>query len=145
LGQTQYVNRLWAFMDKAIESESNRDLAKTHVDFLGSWLEKTNRIANKGVHADVGQLEAVKAVFHTYLAIADLLEYLGSSPKSRSKPDINSATIDELEALLDVSRATAKEIVKARVLHGRLDKTLLAKVDGVGLKTVAKAIAAFAL
>ncbi|WP_038795123.1 ComEA family DNA-binding protein [Burkholderia pseudomallei] len=145
LGQTQYVNRLWAFMDNAIESESNRELAKTHVDFLGSWLEKTNKITNKGVHAEVQQLEAVKAVFHTYLVIADLLDYLGSGQASKAKPDINSATIDELEALLDISRATAKEIVKARVQHGKLDKILLSKVHGVGPKTVEKAVSAFAL
>ncbi|WP_175751223.1 ComEA family DNA-binding protein [Burkholderia anthina] len=145
LGQTQYVNRLWAFMDKAIESESNRELAKTHVDFLGAWLEKTNKITNKGVHAEVQQLEAVKAVFHTYLVIADVLDYLGAGHGSKAKPDINSATIDELEALLDISRATAKEIIKARVQHGKLDRILLSKVRGVGPKTMEKAVSAFAL
>jgi hypothetical protein len=145
LGQTQYVNRLWAFMDKAIESESNRDLAKAHVDFLGSWLEKTNKITNKGVHAEVGQLESVKAVFHTYLVVADLLEYLGSGQGGKSKLDINSATMDELEALLDVNRATAKEIIKARVQHGQLDKVLLSKVRGVGQKTLEKAVTVFGL
>lgn len=145
LGQGQYVNRLWAFMDGAIESESNRDLAKTHVDFLGAWLEKTNKIANKGVHADVEQVEAVKAVFHTYLVIADLLEYMGESQKAAICLDVNTATIDELEALLDVSRNTAKEIIKARVQHGSLDKSSLAKVKGVGAKTMLKAIEAFDL
>jgi len=35
LGQAQYINRLWAFMDASIESDSNRDLAKAHVDYLG--------------------------------------------------------------------------------------------------------------
>ncbi|MGY6126348.1 ComEA family DNA-binding protein [Paraburkholderia strydomiana] len=145
LGQAQYVNRLWAFMDKAIKSESNRELAKTHVDFLGSWLEKVNKITNKGVHAEVQQLEAVKAVFHTYLVVADLLSYLDSGKTSKPKFDINTATIDELEALLDISRATAKEIVKARVQNGKLDKLLLSKVRGVGPKTVEKAVTAFAL
>ncbi|WP_177331295.1 ComEA family DNA-binding protein [Pseudomonas sp. Leaf129] len=145
LGQGQYVNRLWAFMDAAIESESNRDLAKSHVDYLGSWLERTNRIANKGVHADVTQLEAVKAVFHTYLAIADLLEYMTATSKPSASRDINDATIDELEALLDISRATAKEIIKARVLNGKLDKVSLAKVKGVGAKVLAKAVEIFAL
>lgn len=145
LGQGQYVNRLWAFMDGAIQSESNRDLAKTHVDFLGAWLEKTNKIANKGVHADVEQVEAVKAVFHTYLVIADLLEYMGESQKVAVCLDVNTATIDELEALLDVSRNTAKEIIKARVQHGLLDKSSLAKVKGVGAKTMLKAIEAFDL
>jgi hypothetical protein len=32
----QYINRLWAFMDTSIESESNKELAKAHVDYLGS-------------------------------------------------------------------------------------------------------------
>ncbi|CRL48925.1 ComEA family DNA-binding protein [Pseudomonas sp. URMO17WK12:I11] len=145
LGQGQYVNRLWAFMDNAIESESNRDLAKTHIDFLGSWLEKTNRITNKGVHADVEQIEAVKAVFHTYLVIADLLEYMGASQKVTTTLDVNAATIDELEALLDVSRNTAKEIIKARVQCGRLDKDSLSKVKGVGAKTMSRAIEVFNL
>ncbi|MEB0006341.1 helix-hairpin-helix domain-containing protein [Pseudomonas sp. RTB3] len=145
LGQGQYVNRLWAFMDNAIESESNRDLAKTHIDFLGSWLEKTNKITNKGVHADVEQIEAVKGVFHTYLVIADLLEYMGASQKVTTTLDVNAATIDELEALLDVSRNTAKEIIKARVQCGGLDKDSLSKVKGVGAKTMSRAIEVFNL
>ena len=145
LGQGQYVNRLWAFMDNAIESESNRDLAKTHIDFLGSWLEKTNKITNKGVHADVQQIEAVKAVFHTYLVIADLLEYMKPSQTNTAALDINAATIDELEALLDINRNTAKEIIKARVQCGGLDKDSLSKVKGVGAKTLSKAVEIFKL
>jgi hypothetical protein len=139
LGQGQYVNRIWAFMDSAIESDSNKALAKTHVDFLGAWLEKINKLANKGVHAELGQLEATKAVFHTYLVIADILEYLGESSMPKGKPDINSATIDELEALLGVSRNIAKEIFKYRVKEGSLDSETLATINGVGVKTVNKA------
>jgi DNA uptake protein ComE-like DNA-binding protein len=143
LTQAQYINRLWAFMDKAIESESNKVLAKAHVDFLGAWMEKTNKVANKGVHADVGQLEAVKAVFHTYLVIADILEYLKDQPKKENKPNINTATMDELEALLNVNRTVAKEIVKARVANGRLNSEILKIVPGVGAKTVEKALSEF--
>lgn len=139
LGQGQYVNRIWAFMDAAIESDSNKALAKTHVDFLGSWLEKINKLANKGVHAELGQLEATKAVFHTYLVIADILEYLGEESAPSGKPDINTATIDELEALLSVSRNIAKEIFKYRVKEGYLDSDSLATISGVGPKTVQKA------
>jgi hypothetical protein len=76
VGQGQYVNRLWAFMDGAIQSESNKDLAKAHIDFLGSWLDKVNKLTNKGVHAELDRIEAVKSVFHTYLVVADLLEYV---------------------------------------------------------------------
>jgi len=145
LSQSQYINRLWAFMDKAIESDSNKEIAKSHIDFLGSWLEKTNKITNKGVHAEVSHLEAVKAVFHTYLVVADLLEYLEPSPTSKRKVDINSASMDEIEALLDVSRATARAIIKARIQNGKLDKLLLSKVSGVGPKTLEKAIFIFSL
>ncbi|MDR6739123.1 DNA uptake protein ComE-like DNA-binding protein [Herbaspirillum sp. 1173] len=145
LNQAQYVNRLWAFMDKAIESDSNKELAKAHVDFLGAWLEKTNKIANKGVHAEVTQLEAVKAIFHLYLVVADLLGYIDAAKEPKAQLDINSASLDELETLLNVTRATAKEIFKARLEHGRLDKSLLEKVPGVGAKTLAKAVTVFSL
>ena len=63
-------------MNDTIESDSNRDLAQMHVNYLGSWLEKANKITNKGVHDEVSQLEATKAVFHIYLMLADLLDYL---------------------------------------------------------------------
>ncbi len=143
LGQTQYVNRIWAFMDKAIESETNRELAKSHVDFLGSWLEKTNKLAHKGVHAEVDRLEAVKAVFHTYLVVADILGYAEKKPAGSKKRSINEATIDELEALLEVSRTTAKEIFKARVRDGALTKASLAKIKGVGPKALDRASVVF--
>jgi len=139
LGQTQYVNRIWAFMDASIESKSNKELAKAHVDFLGSWLEKINKLSNKGVHAELGQLEATKAVFHIYLMIADILEYMEEKPESEGKPDINLATIDEIEALLGVNRTIAKEIFKYRVKEGGLDCDSLSKIGGVGPKTIQKA------
>lgn len=143
LSQAQYVNRLWAFMDRSIESDSNRALAKAHVDLLGAWMEKTNKMVNKGVHAEVSQLEAVKAVFHTYLVIADILEYLNEVTNKKSKPNINNATMDELEALLNIGRSTAKEIIKARVAFGKLDAETIRNVKGIGPKTVEKVLIEF--
>jgi DNA uptake protein ComE-like DNA-binding protein len=145
LDQSQYVNRLWAFMDSSIESEANKELAKSHVDFLGSWMERTNKIAHKGVHAEVSQLESVKAIFHTYLVLADILDYMDTSHSPKKKPDINTATMDELEALLDVNRETAKEIIKARVQQGHLDRSGLSKIRGVGPKTLEKPISVFSI
>jgi hypothetical protein len=139
LGQEQYVNRLWAFMDGAIESDSNKALSKAHVDFLGAWITKVNKLANKGVHADLGQLEATKAVFHTYLVIADIFDYLKSDGSHKGKPDINMATIDELEVLLGINRNIAKEIFKHRVKEGHIDSGVLKKINGVGPKTIQKA------
>jgi hypothetical protein len=97
LGQAQYINRLWAFMDTAIESESNRKLAKAHIDLLGSYLENIHKLTNKGVHAALTKLEAVKTVFHTYLMLADILEYLKPVEGKQEKPlNIHTATLDEL-------------------------------------------------
>ncbi len=139
LKQGQYVNRLWAFMDKSIESDSNKSLAKTHIDFLGSWLEKVNKLANKGVHAELNQLEAVKAVFHTYLVVADILEYLIQEETTSTKPNINTASLDELEVHLNISRSIAKDIFKLRTQEGYLDIDILSTVKGVGQKTLEKA------
>lgn len=136
VGQGQYVNRLWAFMDGAIQSESNKDLAKAHIDFLGSWLDKVNKLTNKGVHAELDRIEAVKSVFHTYLVVADLLEYMSNTNVTASKPDINKATLDELEALLNINRTVAKEIIKARVREGKLDLDILKNIKGIGAKTL---------
>jgi competence ComEA-like helix-hairpin-helix protein len=144
LGKEYYINRLWMFMDKAIESESNRDLAKTHVDFLGSYLQKTHKLTNKGVHTSITKTEAVKTVFHTYLLIADLLGYLDKRfVKKDTKINIHKATLDEIESILGVNRKIAKEIIKLRVEHGTLTPELLGNVQGIGSKTVAKAVELF--
>lgn len=140
VGQPQYINRLRAFMDKAIESDSNKDLAKAHVDFLGSYLEKTHKLNNKGVHASITKLEAIKTVFHTYLLIADLLGYLDKGVvKKEGIININIATLDELESILGVNRKIAKQIIKMRVEYGALTPELLANIQGIGAKTLAKA------
>jgi DNA uptake protein ComE-like DNA-binding protein len=140
LGQAQYINRLWAFMDKAIESESNRKLAKTHIDFLGNYLENIHKLTNKGVHSTLAKLEAVKTVFHTYLMLADILEYLKPTEARKEKPlNIHAATLDELESVLGVSRNIAKEIVKLRVKDSILTPKALGQICGIGPKIVAKA------
>ncbi|PHB23068.1 DNA uptake protein [Bacillus pseudomycoides] len=140
LGRTQYINRLWAFMDKSIESKSNKDLAKAHVDMLGVYLQRIHKLTNKGVHAGLEREEAVKTVFHTYLMVADILKYLEPSQQGKEeKLNIHTASLDELESLLGVSRNIAKEIVKLRVKEGELTPEILGGIKGVGSKTVALA------
>jgi len=139
LGQGQYINRIWAYMDAAIESETNRDLAKSHIDFLGSYLQKLHKQSNKGVHAGLTKVEAVKALLHTYLIVADLLGYLDKSKLTKSTvQNIHTASLDEIESALGVSRAIAKEIIKLRVQHGVITTELLASIKGVGAKTISK-------
>jgi DNA uptake protein ComE-like DNA-binding protein len=140
LGQEQYINRLWAYMDTAIESETNKDLAKAHVDYLGSYLEKANKLGSKGVHADLKRIEAVKAVFHTYLVVADILDYV-QKPHAGTKTakNIHTASLDELESFLGISRQAAKEIVKLRVEKTTMSPEDLEKIKGIGAATISKA------
>lgn len=139
--QGQYINRLWRFMDISIESKSNKEMAKAHVDYLGRWLSSEYALACKGVHAEVSQIEATKAIFHVYLMLADLLDYLDPSALSKtSKLNFNNATLDEIEAFLDIKREVAKEIIKARSNNkGVLSLEQLAEVKGVGPKTLTTA------
>lgn len=138
--QNQFVNRLWQFMNNAIGSDSNKEIAKSHVDYLGLWLERTNKITNKGVHDEVSQLEATKAIFHIYLMLADLLDYLDPSVTSKTtKPKITEVSLDEIESLLNVKRDVAKAIIVARVNNKGLTIEQLGEVKGIGPKTLATA------
>lgn len=134
----QYINRLWQFMSESIESESNRDLAKMHVDYLGSWLEKNYKMTNKGVHAEVSQLEATRVVFHMYLMLSDILDYLDPSQiGNNSKPSLKTATLDDFEVRLNVKRDIAKAIYKARIeKNGLLTFDDLKAIRGIGPKTI---------
>ena len=73
------------------------------------------------------------------MVIADILEHLDDEAGNAGKPDINAATIDELEALLSVNRNIAKEIFKYRIKEGYLDLDSLSKINGIGPKTLKKA------
>ena len=138
--QNQYINRIWRVMDVSIESKSNKEMAKAHVDYLGSWLSADYSLACKGVHAEVNQLEATKAIFHIYLMLADLLDYLDPSAVSKNtKPHITEVSLDEIEALLNIRRDIAKAIVIARVNNKGLTLEQLSEVKGIGAKTLATA------
>lgn len=138
--QNQYINRIWRFMDVSIESKSNKDMAKSHLDYLGSWMAADYTLTCKGVHAEVSQFEATKAIFHIYLMLADLLEYLNIDlEEATTQPLITEVSLDEIEALLNVKRDVAKAIVVARVKNKGLTLTQLSTVQGIGPKTIEKA------
>ena len=142
LGKEQYINRLWAFLDENLDQGSNKDLAKAHVDYLGSFLQRLNEKASKGVHTQVSYDEAVRAVLYTYLTLGDVLEFSGKGVakalKERGKLNVNTASIDELASVDGLSSSLAKEIIKMRAKRPlkRLDDLL--KLKGLGPKTLEK-------
>lgn len=136
LSKENYINRLWAYMDASIESKSNKDLAKKHVDLLGLYLQSTFKLSNKGVHTNLTRIEAIKTVMHIYLVCADLLDYLDKDKFLDKKPSMYSATLDEIEIVGNVSRKIAKEIIKLRVRKSNITEDDLKEIPGLGIKTL---------
>lgn len=142
LGEEQYINRLWAFLDENLEHGSDKDLAKAHVDYLGSFLQRLNEKASKGVHAKVTYEEAVRSVLYTYLTLGDVLEFSGKGVeialKDRGKVNLNTASIDELIELDGLNTILAKSIIKKRSKRPFQSLDELLQFKGVGPKTLEK-------
>ena len=142
LGEDQYINRLWAFLDENAAAGSDKDLAKAHINYMGAFLERLNEKASKGVHAEVSYEEAVRAVLYTYLTLGDLLEFAGKGLKKvveqSGKVNINDAPLEDLVKIPGVSNELAKEIVKRRVKRKFKSLEELTTFKGVGPKTTEK-------
>ncbi|OGL45212.1 MAG: hypothetical protein A2161_21375 [Candidatus Schekmanbacteria bacterium RBG_13_48_7] len=142
VGEEQYINRLWAFLDQNVPSGSDKDLAKAHVDYLGAFMQKLNDKVSKGVHATVVHKEAIRIVLYTYLTLGDILEFANKGLKKtlsdKGKIDINSASIEELSSVPGITRDLAKEIIKIRVKGKFKSIKELSIIKGVGLKTIEK-------
>ncbi|MFH1214085.1 MAG: helix-hairpin-helix domain-containing protein [Candidatus Neomarinimicrobiota bacterium] len=136
LKQENYINRIWAYMDNSIKSETNRDVAKSHVDYLGSHLQSIYGITNKGVHSTITRIEALKTVMHIYLLCADLLSFLDKKQFLEKTPSIYTATLDELVIVGKINKTIAKEIIKLRVKNNKITKENLIQIPGLGEKTL---------
>ncbi|EAD8602631.1 hypothetical protein AF306_15725, partial [Listeria monocytogenes] len=66
LGEEQYINRIWAFMDEAIESSSNKASAKSLVDLIGLNIQNLYKGTNKGVHDEVSATQSILFIFQIY-------------------------------------------------------------------------------
>ncbi len=143
LGEDEYINRLWAFLDDQLEASSDKNLAKTHVDYLGSFVQRLNTKASKGVHASVSYEEAVRAVLYTYLTLGDILEFASTGVKQaleeEGKIDVNSASLEDLRNVSGFNSTIAKEIVKKRTKAPFGSVEQLLEIKGLGPKTLEKA------
>lgn len=71
--EDKYINRIWAFIDKEIVSETKRNFLKTKVNDLGSRVESIYAITNKGIHDEISQLDVNMCVIDIYLLLGTLL------------------------------------------------------------------------
>lgn len=142
LNEDNYINRLWAFLDENAAAGSEKSLAKAHVDYLGTFLQRLNDKACKGVHANVELEEASKAVLYTYLTLGDILEFAGPSVKktiaeTKGVLNINTASLLQLvEGGLTMDQS--KEVIKIRSKKPFQSLDELSSVKGLGKSTIAK-------
>lgn len=143
LGEDQYINRLWAFLDDQLEASSDKDLAKAHVNYLGSFIQRLNDKTSKGVHTSVSYEEAVRAVLYTYLTLGDILEFASMGVKQalreEGKIDVNSASLEDLRNVSGFNSTIAKKIVKKRTKASFGSVEQLLEIKGLGPKTLEKA------
>lgn len=140
VGEDQYINRLWKFLDKNAKGGSDKELAKAHIDHLGTFLKKLNDKSCKGVHSDVAYDEAAKAVLYTYLTLGDILEFSSSAVSAavnakKETVSINSATVDELLSG-GFNMTQAKAIVRRRTQCAIESLDELKAIKGIGTATV---------
>jgi competence ComEA-like helix-hairpin-helix protein len=142
LGEEQYINRLWAFLDDHLEAGSDKDLAKAHVDYLGSFIQRLHEKTSKGVHVSVTYEEAVRAVLYTYLTLGDILEFavegVQRALSQKGTVDVNSASYEELRRIPGISSAIAKEIIKRRAKSSFGSVEQLLEIKGFGPKSLEK-------
>ncbi len=121
----------------------DKDLAKAHVNYLGSFIQRLNDKTSKGVHASVSYEEAVRAVLYTYLTLGDILEFASMGVKQalreEGKIDVNSASLEDLRNVSGFNSTIAKEIVKKRTKASFGSVGQLLEIKGLGPKTLEKA------
>lgn len=74
VGQNEFKNRLWMFIDENVKSEKNQKLLQHQLEFLGKRIDDLYDLSNKGVHDKVTRKEVDMAVIYTYLLLGDLIQ-----------------------------------------------------------------------
>jgi hypothetical protein len=73
LGQAEYRNRLWAYVDKNL-SGTNRDLVLATLEDVGNRIDGVDALANKGLHAPrVTAIEVDRLLVGLVLLVYDIL------------------------------------------------------------------------
>lgn len=73
VGPKEYRNRLWAYVNEHLHSESNRTLVLTTLGDIGSRINKLDSAASRGVHADVAPSEVRRLLISLTTLVYDLL------------------------------------------------------------------------
>ena len=73
LGNEQYLNRLNEVLLMNFEKSSSRDLIKSELEYLAVFAKRLNKVASKGVHAEVSLNEAKQGLIGIYMFLHNLI------------------------------------------------------------------------
>jgi hypothetical protein len=88
VNQAAYRNRLWAYVEESLTSESQRTLVIATLRDVGNRIDKLDSAANRGLHADATPSEVRRLLISLTALIYDLLT-LTSPPKVASSTPYN--------------------------------------------------------
>lgn len=72
VGQEEYKNRLMAFLEQHTISGSTKEIYDSQINHLAARLDAVYEKSCKGVHNNICESEAMLAIVHTYLFIAEI-------------------------------------------------------------------------
>jgi len=79
LNDAAYRNRIYEFINSNVVSDATGETIKSAVGGLFDRFSAIDRLASKGVHADLGVSEAELCAIHTYLVAGELLNLSSSA------------------------------------------------------------------
>lgn len=98
VGPGEYRNRLWAYVEENLHSKSHRTLVLTTLEDIGKRINRLDRAASRGVHADVEPSEVRRLLISLTTLVYDLLT-LTSPPTAVPDAPYNetvSRMVDEM-------------------------------------------------
>ncbi|MCU4164123.1 hypothetical protein [Carboxylicivirga caseinilyticus] len=71
--EEKYIARIWQFIHENFEKSTSTSLIQNQLSSLGKRVDYIYELSNKGIHADVDELEANQCIIQTYLILGDIL------------------------------------------------------------------------
>ncbi|MQS05701.1 hypothetical protein [Streptomyces alkaliphilus] len=72
-GQAEYRNRLWAYIEENVTSNTTQGLLLANVTDLGKRIDKLDQLSNKGVHSDISPSDVSRLLLSLLVVTYDLI------------------------------------------------------------------------
>jgi hypothetical protein len=92
LGDEQYLNRLQEFLAARLPQSTAKDLLRSELDHLASFIRRLNDMASKGVHTSVALVESKQGLVGLYFFLFNVCQHLSQEPAVESP---NPRSVDD--------------------------------------------------